>query len=67
MVAMKVQPKVKQYNFMVESLDANSFELGELKDFLRKIYQEGASDSLLHNDELQCERESIWAEMSVSK
>ena len=34
MVAMKVQPKVKQYNFMVESLDANSFELGELKDFL---------------------------------
>ncbi|KAF8961357.1 hypothetical protein BDZ97DRAFT_1828877 [Flammula alnicola] len=51
-VAMKVQPQSGQIDFIVESLDANLFELGPLEEFLRKGYQEEVLERDLHYEEL---------------
>ena len=39
-------------------MDADLLELKSLEEFLGERYQEGVFERLLHNNELECERES---------
>jgi hypothetical protein len=55
---MKFQLASEQ--LIVESSDADIFELRPLEEFLLNEYQAGALERVLHDDELQCERESGW-------
>ena len=54
-VAMKVQPESEKINFIVESLDANPFDLKALEEFFRESYQEGRLEQLLQRTEWLCE------------
>jgi hypothetical protein len=53
-VAMKVKPESELIDFIVESLDADLFELSRLEEFLREKYQVGELESLLVDDEEAC-------------
>ena len=57
---MKVQREGEQLNFIVENSDADLPDLRILEEFFRKMYQAGAFERLLHEEELKCEPES-WA------
>ena len=53
-VAMKVQPESES---IVESLDADLFDLNPLEEFFRMRYQGGSLESFLDSLEQQCEQE----------
>lgn len=57
---MKVQPEGEQLNFIVENSDTDLPDLRPLEKFFRRMYQAGAFERLLHEEELKCEPES-WA------
>lgn len=57
-VAMKVQPESERFDFIVESLDADLFELTPLEEFLREQYQMDVFERDLQYDEEHCEQKS---------
>ena len=62
-VAMKVQPESES---IVESLDADLFDLNPLEEFFRMRYQGGSLESFLDSLEQQCEQE-FWAKCQPSQ
>ena len=56
-VVMKVQSTSESINSMVESLDADLFDLRSLEEFLQEKYRERIFECLLHDDERKCEQE----------
>ena len=57
---MKVQREGEQLNFIIENSDTDLPDLRILEEFFRKMYQGGAFERLLHEEELKCEPGS-WA------
>jgi hypothetical protein len=55
-VALKVKPESEQFHFIIESLEADLFELSRLEEFLREEYWEGKFECLLQRREEECEQ-----------
>jgi hypothetical protein len=55
---MKVQPEAERLTFIVENSNTDLPDLRPLEEFFRRMYQAGAFERLLHEEERKCEPES---------